>query len=42
MIRSKGFFPLLRIFYNSQRNTFNFSLDKPLDILYNGLVVSDS
>ena len=35
-------FPLLRIFYNSQRNTFNFSLDKPPDILYNDLVVSDS
>ena len=30
------------ILYNSQRNTFNFSLDKPLNILYNDLVVSDN
>ena len=30
------------ILYNSQRNTFNFSLDKPLNILYNDLVVRDN
>ena len=39
------FFVLFRaaasIAYNSQRNTFNFPLDKPPAILYNDLVVRD-